>query len=422
MEKHDPIQSSFGSGHSVVVKKCQTCSSGDLKSLLFLGYLPPVNKMWPIGHQPEEQPSYPAELLWCKRCDLVQLGLLVDPKILFPSEYPYTSSTTRVLRENFAELYRECCSLLDLKNEDLVVDIGSNDGNLLSNFKERHRVQGVTPEKIGELAVQRGIPTIFDYFSKTVVTKIRTEKGQARIVTATNVFAHMEEVHSIVEAILDLLTSDGVFISESHYLLPLIRDVQYDTVYHEHLRYYSLTSLKNLLETHGLKIFHARPIPSHGGSIRVYAARPGQYKENPSVQRILDEEKAELNLKKYEWFQNKVMLSKLQLMALLAKIKNDGQKIYGISAPSRASTLINYVGIDAMIVDCVLEIQGSHKIGKYVPGTLIPIVEENRLFDDPPDFALLFSWHISEELILKLKQRGFKGKFIVPLPEPRIVQ
>jgi len=412
----------FGTGSSVVVEKCQICGYEKLEPIMFLGYLPPVNKLNKIGEKPKEQPSYPAQLLYCTKCHLVQLGLIVDPKILFPAEYPYTSSTTKILRDNFAELYQECKTIVDLSKNDLIVDIGSNDGNLLSNFKD-HKVLGITPEEIGKIAIERGIPTIIDYFRKEVVDKIKKEHGKSKIITATNVFAHIENINEIVKLILDLLADDGVFISESHYLLSLIQTLQYDTVYHEHLRYYSLHSLKYLLEMHGLEVIHAKKIPTHGGSIRVYAARKGKYKVNGTVEALLKEEKPiVLDKKNLLEFKKKAVLSKLELHSLLLNIKKENHKIYGIGAPSRASTLINYAGIDDGIVDCVLEIKDSHKVGNYVPGTLIPIIEESKLFEDQPDYALLLSWHIADEIMPKLKQKGFKGSFILPLPNPRILK
>lgn len=413
----------FNTGTSTVVEKCQICGNPDLESIIFLGYLPPVNKMNTIGDKPHEQPSYPAQLLYCPECHLVQLGLIVDAKVLFPAEYPYTSSTTKILRDNFAELYTECSGMLELAGEDLVIDIGSNDGNLLSNFKDNHRVLGITPEDIGKIAIERGIPTILDYFKPEVVEKVLADEGKAKIITATNVFAHIENVHEVLDGIVDLLDDSGVFISESHYLLPLEETLQYDTIYHEHLRYYSLHSLKYLLESHGLEIFHAKPIPTHGGSIRVYAAKKGDYKANKSVQEILNKEEGKITtLEGFKNFKDKVVLSKIKLYRLLLGIKERNEKIYGISAPSRASTLINYVGLDDGIIDNVLEIKGSHKIGKYIPGTLIPVLDETVLYEDQPEYALIFSWHIADELIPKIKEKGFKGKFIVPLPEPAIIE
>jgi len=412
-----------GTGSSVVVTRCQICQGTDLKSVLFIGYLPPVNKMHTLGERPGEEVFYAAEWLFCPVCSLVQLGLTVDKNILFPPEYPYTSGTTKILRENFAEMHRECAELYAIDKQDLIVDVGSNDGTLLSNWKDAgFRVHGIEPTDMGKLANSRGIKTSISFMGREAAEKVKKEDGQAKVVTATNVFAHMEDIDSIVESMLVLLKDDGLFISESHYLISLIETLQYDTIYHEHLRYYSLTSLQYLLNKHGLEVVHAKRIPTHGGSIRVYAGRKGKHKPRATVKEILAHEKevgvTEENLRA---FGKRVLQSKLDLHALLKEIKAQGKSIVGISAPSRASTLVHYVGLDEGILDAVLEIKGSYKIGKYMPGRMIPVIEESYLFDKQPDYALLLSWHIADELMPKLKQKGYKGKFIVPLPEPRVL-
>jgi hypothetical protein len=282
-------------------------------------------------------------------------------------------------------------------------------------------VHGIEPTNAGELAIQRGIATLTSFFNRKAVDRVVAEKGRAKIVTATNVFAHIEDIHEVVNALLALLRDDGIFISESHYVLSLIDTLQYDTIYHEHLRHYSLTSLAWLLKMHGLEVIHAKRIPTHGGSIRVYAARAGKYPIRETVAPILAQEDRELTRDRLHSFRTRVVQSKLSLYTLLRDIKSAGQRVYGIGAPSRASTLINYVGLDDGILDCVLEIKGSYKIGKYIPGTVIPVWEEGRLFDDQPEYAMLLSWHIADELIPKLASRGFRGRFIVPLPQPRVV-
>lgn len=418
-----PTPRTAGTGTSVVVDRCQVCDERALESVLFVGYLPPVNQMRPIGQRPHEQPAYPAELLYCPRCQLVQLGLIVDPAVLFPPEYPYTSGTTKILRDNFAELYEDCRTIITLGPDDLIVDIGSNDGTLLSNFKKGgHRVKGIEPTLMANLANERDVPTLMAFFGPEAAAVVRAQDGPASIVTATNVFAHIEHVHEIVESLLSMLKPDGVFISESHYLMSLIETLQYDTVYHEHLRYYSLHSLKFLLEHHGLEVIHAKRIPTHGGSIRVYAARTGTRPVQSSVAAILAEESgAGAWPARLAKFKRDVVMSKLALHAMLKDLKAKGARIYGIGAPSRASTLINYVGLDDGILDCVLEVKGSYKIGKFMPGTLIPVVDEAKLFEDQPDYALLLSWHIADELAPKLTAKGFKGRYIAPLPEPRVL-
>jgi SAM-dependent methyltransferase len=414
------IARAAGTGASVPVECCQVCGHAPLETVLSLGYMPPVNQMVPISEVPRQQPWFPTTLLRCQNCELVQLGLAVDPVIIFPPEYPYTSGTTKLLRDNFADLQRESAAMFELSDKDLVIDIGSNDGTLLSNFKNGgQRVLGIEPTDVGDIANQRGIPTIKRYFGLDTARQVRREHGPASVVTAANCFAHMEDVHAIVDGIVELLKPDGVFISESHYLIPLLDTLQYDTIYHEHLRYYSLSSLKYLLEMHDLEVFHARPIPSHGGSIRVYAARRGAHPVEASVRHILAEEpRGHAMTKRLAAFRNDVILSKLKLLSMLGALKEKGARIAGISAPSRASTLVNYVGLDEGLIDYVCEITGSLKIGKYMPGTRIPVVDEARLFEEQPDCALILSWHIADELARKLKAKGFRGKLITPLPEP----
>lgn len=412
-----------GTGASVPVEACQICGSEELDTVLSLGYMPPVNQMVPIGQVPRQQPWFPTNLLHCRQCDLVQLGLAVDPVIIFPPEYPYTSGTTKLLRDNFADLQRESAGMLGLGADDLVVDIGSNDGTLLSNFKNGgQKVLGIEPTDVGDIANSRGIPTIKRYFGLDAAREVKAKYGPASVVTAANCFAHIEDVHAIVDGIVEMLSEKGVFISESHYLIPLLDTLQYDTVYHEHLRYYSLASLKHLLEMHDLEVFHARPIPSHGGSIRVYAARKGAHTVQDSVRRMLaSEPRGAAMSKRLADFRRDVILSKLRLMSMLRELKEKGARIAGISAPSRASTMVNYVGLDEGLIDYVVEIAGSLKIGKCMPGTAIPVVDEARLFEDQPDAALIFSWHIADELAPKLKAKGFRGKLITPLPVPKFL-
>jgi len=389
---------------------------------MFLGFLPPVNQMRPMGDRPAEQPAYPAELLYCPESYLVQLGLIVDKNILFAPDYPYTSGTTKILRDNFAELYQEASGLIPLSADDLIIDIGSNDGTLLSNFNEGHQVLGIEPTDMAQLANERGIRSVQKFMGTETANEVVEEYGNAKIVTAANVFAHIEDVDDIVKGILTLMADDGVFISESHYLMSLLETVQYDTIYHEHLRYYSVHSLQYLLEKHGLEIFHVKKIPTHGGSIRVYAAHKGQYEIQDSVAEVLKEESADTFEEQLADFNKRVVQSKLDLYALLSDIKRNGGRIHGIGAPSRASTLINYVGLDADILDYVLEVPGSYKTQKYMPGTLIPCIEETVLFEEQPEYAMMLSWHIAEEIMPKLKAKGFKGDFIIPLPSPRIVK
>jgi C-methyltransferase C-terminal domain/Methyltransferase domain/Putative zinc binding domain len=402
---------------------CQICGATNLRSALFLGFLPPVNSMRELGAAADAEPWFPAELLVCPDCHLAQLGFAADPAVLFPPGYPYTSGSTRVLRENFADLYREANERIGLGPDELVVDIGSNDGTLLGNFQAGgHRVVGIEPTDTGALARERGIPTMQAFFDMNAVDAVLREHGSPRLVTAANVFAHIPDVHAVLDAVDRLVGTDGHFVSESHYLGDLIETLQYDTIYHEHLRYYSLTSLKALLEWHSFRVVHVKRIPTHGGSIRVFATKAVEA-QNPSVERLLAEEQ-EKGLADEGWipeFRHRVIQSKLDLLALLRELKSDGAKVYGIGAPSRASTLVNFVGLDDGIVDCVLEISSSKKLNKYLPGTAIPVLDERKLYEDQPEYALLLSWHIADELRDNLIRKGFRGGFVVPLPHPHVL-
>lgn len=376
-----------------------------------------------VGSVLKEEPGFPAEMAYCQKCHLAQLTYAVDPNVLFPPDYPYTSGTTKVLRENFADLYKDVSRVVGLAKEDLIVDIGSNDGTLLSNFlKGGHRVLGIEPSLQAKKAEAVGIRTLMRFFDGQAVSVVKSEQGDPKVVTATNVFAHIPNVHAVMQDIDQLVGSEGVFITESHYLLDLVETLQYDTIYHEHLRYYSLASIKNLLEGHGFRVFSVKRIPSHGGSIRVYTSKSPRYKPDASVTQLLRLEEQN-GLTSGAWipeFRSRVARSKVGLYQLLGSLPK-GSTVYGIGAPSRASTLINYVGLDDSLVNCVMEVPNSQKLNKYIPGTKIPVLDEAKLYQDQPSHVLLLSWHIAAELCENLKRRGYKGDFIVPLPEPRVI-
>ena len=407
---------------SKTINRCQISKKKDLTKILSLGYLPPVNNYYSINSNKNEEIFFPAELMYSKSSKLVQLSTIVDKEIIFPKSYPYTSSTTKILRENFKELYVESEKMLNLKNNSLVIDIGSNDGNLLSNFNKKYKVLGVTPELIGQVAIRKGINTLLRYFDTKTANIILKKYGKAKLITATNVFAHIDDIDQVMKNIIRILDKDGVFVSESHYLVPLIKTVQYDTIYHEHMRYYSLTSLNYLFKKYKLKIFYAKEIPTHGGSIRVYVTKSKARKVDPIVKKIFNFEKKFLTNKRFKEFKKNVVLSKVYLYSLLKKLRYENKTIYGVGAPSRAATLVNYVGLNEDILKYILEINGSYKIGKYMPGTNIPIVNEEIIKKNKPDYLLLLSWHISKTLISNFKKKGYKGKFIIPLPVPKIVK
>lgn len=406
-----------------VVGECQLCGATELRSLLFLGYVPPLNQLYPRGEPLTEEVCCPAEALYCDRCHLVQLGFVLHEDVLFPPAYPYVSGTTRVQRENFADLHRETTSLLSLKDGTFVVDVGSNNGSLLSHFHESgQRVLGVEPTHTASLARDRGIPTVSEFFRSETARRIREEHGHARLITATNVLAHVGDVHELLSGVELLLDDGGVFTAEVQDLYGVIRQLQYDSFYHEHIRYYSLETLSALLSRHGLTVFRAKRLETHGGSLRIHACKGGKWPVEPSVERLRAEEAPLVG----SWdalrgFAERAMLAKLRLQALIGSVRERGERIYAIGAASRASMLIHYTGLDRSLVECALEIPGSPKIGTYLPGTLIPIENESRLFSDPPDHALILSWHVAHDLMPRLRTKGFQGGFLVPLPEPELI-
>jgi len=401
------------------VKICEFSKKNDLTKIISLGKMPAVNNYIEVGRDTNDLRFYETEIFYSKSSNLVQLTTIVDKKILFPKSYPYTSSTTKILRDNFKDLFNESSKLIKFYKSDLIVDIGSNDGNLLSNFK-KFRVLGVTPENIGKLAIKKGIPTILNYFEKNTALKIKKKYGNAKLICATNVFAHIENTNNLIKNIKLILDKNGVFISESHYLVSLIKTLQYDTIYHEHLRYYSLSSLKYILNKHGLEIFFCKKIKSHGGSIRVYSSYKGKYKIDKSVKNFIEYEKNFLVKKTFQNFKNKVLKSKIDFFNLISKINLNKNLIYGIGAPSRGAILVNYIGLDENIIKAILETNGSYKIGKYLPGTKIPIILETPKILKEADYLIILSWHIKDQLKKVLKKNGFKGKFIIPLPTPVI--
>ena len=401
---------------------CQVCSSPHTREFLDLGHHPP-----PLVLPTEEglrtpEKRYPLRLLQCQSCGLVQIGYTVDPKELF-LKYTYESSASVGFPRHLHQLSEHVIQRFGISSRDLILDIGSNDGTSLEQYaKHGIRVLGVEPSNIGELAVARDVPTIRDFFDQGVAEQIAKTQGQAKVITALNVFAHVARLDSFIKGVDLLLEESGVFLTESHYLLDLVSKLEYDAIYHEHLRYYSLKSLIALLERYGFTVFDAVRIPTHGGSIRVYACRPGKYPVSESVQSLVDQENR-ARLESFETladFARRVHENRLRLKCLLWELKCRGNKIVGISAPARSSTILNYCLIGPDVLDYVAE-TSKIKIGRYSPGMHIPIVDESRLYTDQPEYAMLLSWHLKDDIVPRIREKGYRGKFIMPLPHVEIV-
>jgi 2-polyprenyl-3-methyl-5-hydroxy-6-metoxy-1,4-benzoquinol methylase len=408
--------------HIGPVTTCQICKSARLQVVLSLGHQPIVQEYLTSTqlHQPEA--TYPLTMVRCVRCGLLQLDYIVEPSKVFPPQYPYRTGLTNMLIRNFEELSKGLLASGYYHTNDLVVDIGSNDGTLLKPFKQRGaRVVGVEPTNAAKVANKSGIPTLQEFFSGQSVKKILKKYGKAKVITATNVFAHINDTALLVKNIKALMDNNSVFVSESQYVMDIIEKLEFDTIYHEHLRFYALKPLTYLFKEHGLSIVDAERITAAGGSIRVYAKK-GAYAMSQRAKTLLkEEEKAGLyDTKKLKTFADKVHTVKNELLSLLLRLKKDGANVAALTSPARANPMLNFVHIDNTIIVYAGEKNGSPKIGLYTPGTHILVVDEAKILKDQPDYVLVLSWHIGTELMKKVRSMGYKGKFIIPLPTPHV--
>jgi hypothetical protein len=406
--------------------KCRLCDSEQLHPFLDLGLHPPSDQFRTREQLNNSVIFYPLEVNLCEDCGFVQLGYVVEPEILYQDNYPYESSTTQTGRNHYYQFARSIVEDFGLHADDLAVDIGSNVGVLLEGFRTLGlRVQGVDPApNICEIAEKRGIPTLNAFFNESAATKVVESKGEASVVTGTNVFAHVDDLNAFMRAIKILLDGKrGIFVIEVPHLLHLIKTLEYDTIYHEHLSYVSVEPLIPFFAKFGMEIVKIEEKDIHGGSIRIFISFIGNYPVDASVLKILETEKqADLRNKKVlEDFALRVADNKLKLQSLLSNLKASGKRIVAVSAPAKGMTLLNYCKIDKQVIDFVTE-KSALKIGLYTPGGLVHIRDDNSLLEEAPDYALLLAWNFSTEIMYNNKEfiaRG--GKFIIPIPEPRIV-
>lgn len=405
------------------VTRCQVCASRDLHMVLRYGNLPIVQSYLAPGELQNPEPTYPLNLVHCARCRLLQLDYVVDPKLVFPKNYPYRTGLTNMLIRNFRALADKVVPEYGMKSGDLVIDIGSNDGSLLVGFKEKGmRVLGVEPTDAAKVANKNKIPTLQKFFSLAVARQIVKKYGKAKLVTATNVFAHINNAPDLSKAVSALLADDGVFVSESQYFADTFEKLEFDCVYHEHLRFYTLKPLMYLHELGGMHVVDAERISAAGGSIRVYATKKKQSVKLSVKALVAAEEKQGLyNMESLRGFAARAAQAKRDIVSLVLECRKKG-RVVGLGSPARANTLLGYTHIDKDMLDYAVEKTGSPKIGLLTPGTHIPVADEKRLFAEQPEYALVLSWHIGEELMKLMRKFGYKGKFIMPLPQPRVME
>lgn len=405
------------------VTSCRSCGGSSLEEFLDLGEQPHCNAFLRADQLDGPEPRWPLALLFCHDCQLVQLSTVVDPALMF-RDYVYVSGTTSTLRQHFEESSRRLVDRHGLNEGDLVVDIGSNDGTFLNAFGELGmRTVGVDPARnVAETANARGIETIPEFFTAEVARGIRADKGEAALVTACGVFFHIDDMDEVCAGILELIGEKGVLQVQAIYLGAMLEQGSYDNVYHEHVSYYTLHSLRELLARRGLEIFSVDLSPIHGGSLVVHAGRPGQHVIDASVTDMAarEIEQGLTELAPYREWADRVRRSRESLLALLVERKEQGRRIAAYSAPAKGNTLLNYCGIGPELLDYAVE-KAPLKIGLYTPGTHLPVLDEGAL-TDPPDDYLLLAWNFRDELIDKNHEfREAGGRFIVPIPEPAVV-
>lgn len=404
---------------------CQICGSSDLELVLDCGHQPLCDSLLTAAQLNDPEPYYPLRQFRCTRCTLNQLDYVVAGSTVYHQNYPYRTGVTRELAEYQGLMADDLTARYGLNGTSVVCDVGSNDGTLLKGFK-RHgaRVLGIEPTQIAAIAIAEGVDTVNDFFNEGVARDIVSEYGNASLVTASNVFAHMAPLGDVVRGIQTLIGNDGVFVLENHYLLDVLNKTQYDTIYHEHIRTYSLRSLITLFGFYGLEVFHAERVSRYGGNIRAHVCLKGGRQIQASVREILKTE-ADAGLDKapiYEKFRKNAEITRDALVEFAVTAKSKGQRFVGNSCPGRANTLLHYCDIGTNLMPYIAEQPASLKKGLYSPGKHIPIVDNSILFAEQPDYVVLLAWHYAEPIATDLRKRGLKSKLIMPLPECKILE
>lgn len=410
----------------IIFKKnfCRVCKKRNLTKVLDFGPTPLANAFLTIKDKEKQEYFYPLEVYFCNNCSFLQLGHVVNPKILF-SDYIYVSSTSLIFVNHFVDFANYAYKKFSLDKNSLVLDIGSNDGILLKPFKKLGvKVLGIEPaRKIAKLANNNNVPTIADFFTLNLSKKIVKKYKKAKIITATNVFAHIDNLDEILKAVNVVLEKDGVFVVEVPYIIDFIKNNYFDLVYHEHLSYWSVKTLDKLVLSHNLKIIDVEKISVHGGSIRAYIAqKSSKHMPSANVNLFLTKEKTNkiYKLKTYKDFAVKIEKNKIELLELLSKLKRNGANIAGYGAPAKGNTLLNYFSIGTNILDFIVD-DSSWKQGMYTPGKRIPVKSAKYLYTKKIDYLLILAWNFSDSIMknnLEFKKSG--GKFIIPVPKPVI--
>ncbi|MFD7744880.1 class I SAM-dependent methyltransferase [Streptomyces sp. NPDC059698] len=404
---------------------CRVCGADDWTEVISFGSLPLANGFVDPADADEAQDVFPLDVIVCRSCRLMTLRHVVDPEALF-KHYVYVSSDSDQIREHMAHIVELATRRAGLASGDLVVELGSNVGTQLAMFQEAGmRVAGVDPAaNLAEIANARGVPTDPDFFGPGPAGRIASEQGRAKAVIGRQCFAHIDDVHRILDGVDAVLDDDGVLVIEVPYLLNLLDENQFDTIYHEHLSYFSLHTLRHLFGMHGLRIIDVERVAVHGGSIAVVAARESAARTpEPSVAALLglEEERGLLTEAPYRAFAERVTHVTEAVRTLVRGLAADGHRVAGYGAPSKGTQLLMACGLTADDIT-VCGDTTPLKHGKLLPGNRIPVLPPDEVAATEPDYYLLLAWNYTEEVVRK--ERRFLeagGKFIVPIPEPRII-
>ena len=407
------------------LSKCQISNRDDLEFVIDLGNQPLCDTLLSNEDLKIPEKKYPLRLYRSKSLGHGQLDYVVPGEEVYFPDYPYRPGITKEVQIHHANRSLETIKKHELIKNSLVVDIGSNDGTLLGYYKKNlMRVVGVEPTNTAKIAIEDGVTTIQKFFNEDVANEIINNHGEASLITATNVFAHMATMGQVVRGIKKLLSKNGYFIFENHYILNILTDNQYDSIYHEHIRSYSLTSILYLFELYNMKVVDAEVVDRYGGTIRVTVSNELSHSVSSNVNKFLELEKKSGLFEEKIWtqFKNNVEKTKNDMIELALNAKSKGQRFVGKSCPGRCSTLINYIGLNTDLMPYIAEQPTSLKLGKFLPGKHIPILEDQILFKEQPDFVVIFAWHYAKEIAQNLRSRGLKSKFILPLPNVKILE
>ncbi|MEO1248229.1 MAG: class I SAM-dependent methyltransferase [Pseudomonadota bacterium] len=401
---------------------CRTCGSDRLYRVLGFGPTPIADRLIRPGTAAEDDPLAPLTVLLCTDCWLMQIAETLPPELLFGDDYPYYSSVSQTLIDHSGRHVEHLIADADLGKDSFVVELASNDGYLLDHF----RVAGVPHLGIdpapgpANAAIERGIDTWVDFFNPDVADRVLEERGPADVVIANNVLAHVADVHGFLAGIARMLKPDGRAAFEFPYVVELMENLQFDTIYHQHLCYFSLHSVQALLARHGLVTTNVWTLPIHGGSLRVEARKAGEPSEAVSDMLAAERSSGICSTALYAQFADRVAALRTEVREAVSKAKADGLRLVAYGAAAKGTTLLSFCGFDCETLDYVVD-RNEAKHGWLMPGSKLPILPVEKLLEEQPDLVLLLTWNFAAEIMSQ--QRAYLekgGRFLVPIPHPRI--